>query len=79
MHPLYDPTAYPLLFPFGDKGYGFETYKSKTQKQASICALQDETNLQNLITTWKLLQGSFIATTSWSEMEFLIHFITLEG
>ncbi len=30
MHPLYDPTAYPLLFIFGDKGYDYETFKPQT-------------------------------------------------
>ena len=35
MHPMYDPTAYPLLFIFGDKGYDYETYKPDSSNSAT--------------------------------------------
>ncbi len=35
MHPMYDPTAYPLLFIFGDKGYDYETFKPQNSENGN--------------------------------------------
>ena len=33
LHPMYDPTAYPLPFIYGDKGYDYEAFKTKVTKK----------------------------------------------
>ena len=35
LHPMYDPTAYPLPFIYGDKGYDYEAFKTKVTDEGS--------------------------------------------
>ncbi len=50
MHPMYDPTAYPLLFIFGDKGYDYELFKPQISKNQD----QDQTTeIAHKVTTRK--------------------------
>ncbi len=35
LHPMYDPTAYPLLFIYGDKGYDYEAFKKSTENKVT--------------------------------------------
>ncbi len=67
MHPMYDPTAYPLLFPFGDKGYDFETFKPQTsssadqhENQTSNSAHQGEIQSLLKVTTRKFYRYHFM-------------------
>ncbi len=43
MHPMYDPTAYPLLFVFGDKGYDYQAFKSKPSDSEDQSQVSDNT------------------------------------